>query len=808
MNAKSTEMERADQAFLLPRDVLFVPTEELSADVRQALQDSDGHFAVTRPGFRVPSRLVDEDTAALLKEFQTPSTIADAVVRFCSSRQLDPQSIVEQAFPVLQLFSGSRILVPEDSADVDSITASLAPGMLIDDIEILAPLQYTHDSEVYKAKKSNGLYVALKIEATGAPPGTAAQIDREQEVLSVVSEIAPEIVASGEYRSRRYIATRWFNGVPLTTRSAEIRHSAKPGWRNRLHALACNVVEQYMRLHTTGFIHGDIHGNNVLSGESDKVVLIDFGMSRRMAAPRTNDMPLVGFSRYLDPRTASELLEGTVSNRADSDAEIYAIAALVYEVYTGSSYLDFSPELDCAYQQIVSDAPLPFVRCGFESWPEIERVLHIALAKEARNRHQSLAVFTGSLANAAPPGRNELEISFNKKARPIVDRYVPDIKQAVPALETLYTEAPTVSTDRGCIGYAWFLYRLAQLRERPDLLAIADIWCRRALAHVNKPDAFFTPPSANNAVQIDSCSIMHRAPGVYYVHALVCHARGDLSGLHACIDKLLVTAKTESDVIDVTLGRAGNLIAMTNLLAAISSSPLIDTTRLAEITKQETDFLSQKLSEEDQHGLINTQPFSFAHGWPGVLYAVMFANLTLGSTRAENLHPHITRRMDQLLGSYKLSIEASTKIQADQSDDSSLVQQILIPGWCNGAAGMIPFLLMSHRLYRRSELLDLASLAAYEAFSNPNRQAHLCCGVAGRVFGLLAMFRHTGENRWLDKARSLGLRLLNPKLPPGADKQTYSLFWGALGCALTLEELQYPEQACMPLFADAAWPAC
>ncbi|MEE9322375.1 MAG: hypothetical protein V3U76_18185 [Granulosicoccus sp.] len=208
-----------------------------------------------------------------------------------------------------------------------------------------------------------------------------------------------------------------------------------------------------------------------------------------------------------------------------------------------------------------------------------------------------MAVFSESLYKASPPCKDDLEISFSSKARPIVDRYVPDIKQAVPAPETLYTEAPTVSTDRGCIGYAWFLYRLAQLRENPDLLAIADIWCRRALTEIDKPDAFFTLPSANNVVQIDSCSIMHRAPGAYYVHALVCHARGDLSGLRTCIDKLLVAIQPDSTVIDVTLGRAGNLIAMVNLLAAISTSLLIDSTRLVEATKQEVDFLSHKLSE-------------------------------------------------------------------------------------------------------------------------------------------------------------------------------------------------------------------
>jgi lantibiotic modifying enzyme len=300
---------------------------------------------------------------------------------------------------------------------------------------------------------------------------------------------------------------------------------------------------------------------------------------------------------------------------------------------------------------------------------------------------------------------------------------------------------------------------------------------------------------------------MHRVSGVYYVHALVCHARGDLTGLHTCIEKLLVAAKPSSDVTDVTLGRAGNLIAMTNLLAAISTSLLVDSTRLAEATKQEADFLSQTLNEANQPGLVNHQPFSFAHGWAGILYATMFANITLGNTRPEELHPHITRRMEQLLASYKLAIKASTKFPADLSNDNSDLQQILIPGWCNGAAGMIPFLLLWHRIYQLSDLLDLASMAASEAFSNPNRQAHLCCGIAGRVFGLLAMFRYTGESRWLDKARSSGLRLFDPQLPPGADKQTYSLFWGALGCALTLEELQYPEQACMPLFADAAWPA-
>ena len=84
---------------LLPPDVVLVPVAELPEHTRKQLTYDEGDVAITRPGSRAPSRIVDAAAAALLDEFRTAKTIIEAIVSYSRSSETDPEQALEQAFP-------------------------------------------------------------------------------------------------------------------------------------------------------------------------------------------------------------------------------------------------------------------------------------------------------------------------------------------------------------------------------------------------------------------------------------------------------------------------------------------------------------------------------------------------------------------------------------------------------------------------------------------------------------------------------------------------------------------------------------
>jgi serine/threonine-protein kinase len=86
----------------------------------------DGDYALTRPNSRTPSRIINAAAAAdLLKEFRTPATIVEAVIRYSRERKVDPERTLEEAFPMLESLAVSGLLAPSSSAKAKQILPSL-----------------------------------------------------------------------------------------------------------------------------------------------------------------------------------------------------------------------------------------------------------------------------------------------------------------------------------------------------------------------------------------------------------------------------------------------------------------------------------------------------------------------------------------------------------------------------------------------------------------------------------------------------------------------------------------------------------
>jgi hypothetical protein len=108
------------------------------------------------------------------------------------------------------------------------------------------------------------------------------------------------------------------------------------------------------------------------------------------------------------------------------------------------------------------------------------------------------------------------------------------------------------------------------------------------------------------------------------------------------------------------------------------------------------------------------------------------------------------------------------------SDDGEIRVQ-----WCAGAPGIVT----SAASYLDDELLEAgAELTWHSGPPGMEKGSGMCHGTAGNGYAFLKLFAHTGDERWLERARRFAMHALEQVERRGRGR--YSLWTGDLGVAL------------------------
>lgn len=445
---------------VLPADVLLVPVADLSQAARLQLNCQDGDVAITRPRLRTPSRLVSAGAAELLREFATPSTVVEAVIRRSRACGDDPEATLEGAYPLLARLVREGFLVSASDAEARRIEASWEAGERIAGCTVQCCLQVLEDTEVYQvrvgpARREGALKIerpAGGAERASAPSaagggieraardagerraparrGVAARLDREAAILAHLArraragaglgsaagprgardEVAPRLLAAGRWQERRFLLLEWCAGVDVQTAATEGRERGGEGGRAAILVLCRAVAGAYATLHRQGVLHGDVHPRNVLVPAGGGVRLVDFGLACRRGGPAGLAPPgRGGVAFYFEPEYAAAVLAGRTPPDVSAAGEQYAVAVLLYLLAVGTHYLDFSLERETMLRQIAELSPRTFAERGAGPWPQLEAVLGRALAKAPADRFPSLDALAAALqgvpvaATAAAP---------------------------------------------------------------------------------------------------------------------------------------------------------------------------------------------------------------------------------------------------------------------------------------------------------------------------------------------------------------------------------------------------------------------
>jgi serine/threonine protein kinase len=177
------------------------------------------------------------------------------------------------------------------------------------------------------------------------------------------------------------------------TRREEIRRAGSKGIPlKRIQAILEDICAALHYAHKKGLVHCDIKSGNVLLDKSGKAYLTDFGISRGMEAA-TSTMVGIGTPAYMAP----ELIKG---KDPTPQTDIYALGIVLYEMLTGGER-PFTGEratitgttAEKVRWEHLKLKPSPVSNYNVGAAPEMDAIISVCLAKESKNRYQSMLVF-------------------------------------------------------------------------------------------------------------------------------------------------------------------------------------------------------------------------------------------------------------------------------------------------------------------------------------------------------------------------------------------------------------------------------
>ena len=777
---------------VLPEDVQIVPLSDLPVSLRAQLEGEDGDFALTRPNSRIPSKVIDSNAAALLAHFRGPKTIVDAILAYSREVKSRPSEILEDAFPLIQSCILARLLV-EPGSDAEKIEPCFQAGERIADNVVERPIQALIDSEVYQVRTPAGRLAALKIARPNAIAVMQKPLREEADLLRRVGGgPAPELLEMSELPDgRAFLAVDWFEGNDAQAAVHAINEREGEGAGQRTAEMCAGIIDAYAALHERRILHGDVHPRNVLVSASGEVRLIDFGLGRSTEALPERS-PRAGVPFFFEPEYARAVHSGAHHLAPSLLGEQYGVAALVYSLLCGQHYLDFSLDKHELFRQIEEEEPLRFAARGASRFESLEHVVLRALDKQPARRFPTTREFAGAFRRALtglhPP--SGISIAHQHEAESLVKRVSAILADPQSELDHTGPASPSASVTYGSAGIAYAAYRLACAREDGRLLALADAWAERAA--MDKGDqAFYSAEIQITEDTVGKVSPFHSASGIAMVQALVSNARSDTFHLGAAVDRYLDITSVACPNPDLTLGRASVLHGLTLLLGAIApDKPQALVDRGNELCTSLLDLMESEPAIGEGG---TTSYLGLAHGWAGLLYAILRWAQLLDRLPA----PIVEERLSQLAGCAQLTRHgARWPVQAGAGSLS-------MAGWCNGSAGHAHLWALAHRIYREQSHLELAERSAMDAFEGSGGGHALCCGFAGQAYSQLDLYKLTGKRQWLDQARSLcnkACAIGNAMLGRHRDSLPHSLYKGDMGVAVLAAEIEKPGLASMPFF--------
>jgi eukaryotic-like serine/threonine-protein kinase len=226
------------------------------------------------------------------------------------------------------------------------------------------------------------LPLTIAAEATGV-----ARFRREAEVAATLNH--PGITTVFDIDEHRDGDERWLFLVMELMVGRDLRHllAAHPQGLpvERVRELAVQVVDALAVAHRRGVVHRDIKPANLFLLEEGRVKICDFGIARLADATKiTATGSSAGTPLYMAPE---QIQSGQVDQRTD----LYAFGCVLYELLTGTTWVDTDASLGAILYQHLNQPPAPPRSVRAEIPEHLDTLVLDLLAKQPDDRPQDAA---------------------------------------------------------------------------------------------------------------------------------------------------------------------------------------------------------------------------------------------------------------------------------------------------------------------------------------------------------------------------------------------------------------------------------
>jgi serine/threonine-protein kinase PpkA len=247
--------------------------------------------------------------------------------------------------------------------------------------------------------------VAIKIVSPGSGVDDAFLHSLKQEGDTIASMSCDNIVtiyACGVIDSHYYMAMEVLGGGDLAER---IKKGMRPDDAIEVMLQIGNALKH---AHSKNVLHRDIKPENVMFHESNKAVLVDFGIAKEADSTSsfTQVGAVVGTPHYMSP-------ERCMGKPTDHRSDLYAMGVMFFEMLTGKKIYDGRDTFAVSYAHVYEPVPpLPPEHARFQN------IVNKLLAKDPDDRIQTAEEMLEALrrvkAGSAEPATRRLDTTARK----------------------------------------------------------------------------------------------------------------------------------------------------------------------------------------------------------------------------------------------------------------------------------------------------------------------------------------------------------------------------------------------------------
>jgi len=195
----------------------------------------------------------------------------------------------------------------------------------------------------------------------------------------------PELVDVARHRDRAVIITRYVEGHTLT----DILPLEDDRDRDRI---AYQLMDIVSHLHDNDIVHRDVKPDNIIVKPDGTVVLLDFGIVRRMGEMETS-ATVIGTRPYMSPEQ--------VNGKSERRSDIWALGVVIFQMYTGSLPFFGTTEMELM-QNILNVEPLSPRSLNPVLSAQMESALIRALRKRPQSRFNSAREMRDQILSTVP----------------------------------------------------------------------------------------------------------------------------------------------------------------------------------------------------------------------------------------------------------------------------------------------------------------------------------------------------------------------------------------------------------------------